>query len=211
MDFLKSHGLVSSVAGDMVGISHLGKGVIRVFEKGRQLPREKVKPGEKAFIGSSREGLFIARSLQSQLQHDLPCVVWDQGTVFGLGDATIEALENAVHEFSFGIFVLTPDDRIISREKTIAVGRDNVLFELGLFIGKLSRRRTFLVHPAQQAITLPSDLHGMATATYDPERIPANRDDHDDQALAIALGPVAQEIRVAVRRARRDSVASDCA
>lgn len=210
IDFLKSHGLISSVVGEEVAISHLGKGIIRVFGHNRDLPAEKEKPWDKAFIGSSKEGLPIARSLQLQLKDDLPCVIWDQGTVFGLGDATIEALENAVHQFSFGIFVFTPDDKIVSRNVKKRVGRDNVLFELGLFIGKLSRRRAFLVHPSKRAISLPSDLHGMATATYDPDKIPADKKEYDDEALAIALGPVAEEIRRAVRRVRR-SQNGDCA
>jgi predicted nucleotide-binding protein len=211
IDFLKSHGLISSVASEKVCLSHLGKGVIRLFGHNRDLPAEKEKPWDKAFIGSSREGLPIARSLQWQLKDDLPCIIWDQGTVFGLGDATIEALESAVLQFSFGIFVFTPDDKLVSRNTKKPVGRDNVLFELGLFIGKLSRRRAFLVHPAKRAISLPSDLHGMATATYDPDKISADKEEHDDEALAIALGPVAQAIRVAVRRVRRASQSEDCA
>lgn len=211
IDFLKSHGLISSVSSEKVSISHLGKSVIRVFGHNRDLPAEKEKPWDKAFIGSSKEGLPIARSLQSQLKDDLPCVIWDQGTVFGLGVATIEALEDAVHQFSFGIFVFTPDDKLVSRNTKKPVGRDNVLFELGLFMGKLSRRRAFLVHPAKRAISLPSDLHGMATATYDPDKIPADKKEYDDEALAIALGPVAEEIRRAVRRIHRASQNGDCA
>ena len=190
IEFLKTHGLLSSVSGQKVCISHLGKGVARVFGKNRALPLTKEKPLDKAFIGSSSEGLPIARKLQSFLKDDLRCVLWNQGTVFGLGEATIESLENAVHEFTFGIFVFTPDDEIVSRETKKPVGRDNVLFELGLFIGKLSRRRAFLVHPAKKAISLPSDLFGMATATYNP----------DEVDLAISLGPVAEQIRDAVHR-----------
>lgn len=211
IDFLKSHGLISSVASEKVCISHLGKGVIRVFSQNRNLPLENANPSDKAFIGSSKEGLPIARSLQAQLKDDLPCILWDQGTMFGLGEATIEALENAVHQYSFGIFVFTPDDKLVSRKTKRPVGRDNVLFELGLFIGKLSRRRAFLVHPAKQAISLPSDLHGMATATYDPDKLPVDKEEYDDEALAIALGPVAHAIRVAVRRVRRANQTGNCA
>jgi predicted nucleotide-binding protein len=191
IEFLKTHGLVSPVSGQKVCISHLGKGVVRVFGANGDLPSEKENPRAKAFIGSSSEGLPIARKLQSLLKDDLRCVLWNQETVFGLGEATIESLENAVHEFSFGIFVFTPDDYIVSREIKKPVGRDNVLFELGLFIGKLSRRRAFLVHPAKEAISLPSDLFGMATATYDPEEV----------ELAVSLGPVAEQIRDAARPA----------
>ena len=211
IDFLKSHGLISPAAGNKVRISHLGKGVVRVFRKFNQLPPEKEVPREKAFIGSSTEGLPIARSLQSLLREDLRSVVWNQGTVFGLGETTIESLEKAVHEFDFGIFVFTPDDEIITRETNKPVARDNVLFELGLFLGKLSRQRAFLVHPAKRAISLPTDLIGMATATYDPDELPIHKQDPDDESLAIAIGPVANEIRAGVRRVRRLSETGDCA
>ena len=42
-------------------------------------------------------------------------------------------LERAVLDFDFAVFVFSPDDQIISRE-TQVVARDNVIFELGLFI-----------------------------------------------------------------------------
>lgn len=144
----------------------------------------------RAFIGSSSEGLPVANKLQALLEHDLEAVVWNQGTVFALGDATLEALETAVLDYEFGIFVFTPDDELNMRGETKPVARDNVIFELGLFVGKLTRRRAFAVHPRKGAIALPSDLHGITTATYDP----------DQKKLAVALGPVCERIREAVAR-----------
>lgn len=149
----------------------------------------------RAFIGSSTEGLTVANKIQELLAHDLSVVVWNQGTVFGLGDATLEALEAAVLEYQFGIFVFTPDDKLQTRGETKPVARDNVLFELGLFIGKLGRHRAFVVHPGKRAIVLPSDLLGITTATYDP----------DERNLAAAIGPVCNRIRGAVKAAQ-DSV-----
>ena len=150
----------------------------------------KVKSRPTAFIGSSTEGLPIANKLQAQLEYDLEAVVWNQGTVFGLGDATLEALENAVLQYDFAIFVFTPDDELLTRGQTKPVARDNVLFELGLFTGKLTRRRAFVVHPRNNAIALPSDLSGITTANYDP----------DQKNLAVALGPVCERIREAIMR-----------
>lgn len=143
----------------------------------------------RAFIGSSSEGLTIANKIQELLAHDFSAVVWNQGTVFGLGDATLEALEAAVMEYQCGIFVFTPDDWLQTRGETIPVARDNVLFELGLFIGKLGRHKAFLIHPGKKAIALPSDLLGITTATYDPE----------EKNLAASLGPVCNKIRDAVK------------
>lgn len=50
----------------------------------------------KVFIASSSEGLDIARLVQADLSKDYFIDIWNQGTVFGLGSATIEALEATV-------------------------------------------------------------------------------------------------------------------
>lgn len=147
---------------------------------------------QKAFIGSSTEGLAIANSIQKSLAQDLNMVIWNQDSVFRLGDATLEALEAAVLEYQFGVFVFSPDDRLYTRGETRPAARDNVIFELGLFIGKLGRRRAFVVHPGKSAIVLPSDLLGITTAVYDP----------DDKNLDDALEPVCNRIRNAVRIAQ---------
>ena len=144
----------------------------------------------KVFIGSSREGIEIANKLQELLAEDFSVVVWNQGTVFGLGDSTLEALEAAILEYQFGIFVFTPDDELHSRGKTKTVARDNVLFELGMFIGKLGRKRAFAVHPGQSTIELPSDLHGITTAVYNPT----------EKNLAATLGPIANKVRTTIKQ-----------
>lgn len=149
----------------------------------------------RVFIGSSTEGLQLAHVIQTLLEYDVDAEIWNQGTVFGLGDATLEALERAVLEYDFGIFVFTPDDELNSRDQIRPVARDNVVFELGLFVGKLTRRRAFVVHPFGKSITLPSDLAGLTTATYDPSKT----------NLTAALGPTVQRIREAVQRVRRET------
>jgi dolichyl-phosphate-mannose--protein O-mannosyl transferase len=62
--------------------------------------------------------------------------------------------------------VATPDDLSLSRGKIDATPRDNILFELGLFIGRLGRNRTFLVCNHDHPVKLPSDLNGWTRATY---------------------------------------------
>lgn len=172
----------------------------KMFEMCGNILQEGLKPKAtenrrlRAFIGSSTEGLKIANKLQLLLDNDLAAEVWNQGTVFGLGDATLESLERAVLTYDFGIFVFTPDDEIHTRGESKPVARDNVVLELGLFIGKLTRKRAFVVHPSKRAITLPSDLSGITTATYDP----------DNSNLTASLGPACERIREAIARASSD-------
>jgi 4-hydroxy-2-oxoheptanedioate aldolase len=126
----------------------------------------------KSFIGSSTEGLGIARAIQTELEHDYDVEIWTQSEVFGLGRSTLESLEDAVCNYDFGVFVFTPDDAITMRGKDSSVARDNVIFEAGLFIGKLGRDRAFIVRPRGADMQIPSDLNGITVADYAIARVP---------------------------------------
>lgn len=141
------------------------------------------------FIGSSSEGLRVANEIHSQFRNEFDVEVWNQGTVFGLGTSTLEALEEAVLSYDFGIFVFTPDDEVYVRGQVNPVARDNVVFELGLFAGKLSRKRAFIVQP-KRGVVLPSDLNGITTASYDSSR----------SRLSASLRPACETIRNAIAR-----------
>lgn len=147
-----------------------------------------VRVRSKIFVGSSTEGLPIARKLQTSLAEEFAVETWNQGTVFGLGTSTLAALEEAVTQYGFGIFVFTPDDQLVRRGEAHSVARDNVIFELGMFAGKLGRRRAFVVKPRGAAISLPSDLAGITTAAYDSE----------NTNLSAAVEPACEKIREAV-------------
>jgi hypothetical protein len=77
---------------------------------------------------------------------------------------------------------LSPDDLLTSRNESTAAPRDNVLFELGLFMGALGRKRTFIVYDRSAKLKLPSDLAGVAAATFEP---------HSSGNLQSALGAAA--------------------
>lgn len=64
-------------------------------------------------------------------------------------------------ETDCAVFVLTPDDLRIQDGPPARVARDNVLFELGLFMGALGRGRTFGVKCSHCVLDLPTDLHGV--------------------------------------------------
>ena len=116
------------------------------------------------FIGSSTKGLPIARKLSGLLARAARCRVWDRG-VFGIGMGTLEALVKATREHDFAILVLTADDLSNKKGLHLFLPRDNVVFELGLFMGALGKDRTFIVLKKQKGqISLPSDLDGITRA-----------------------------------------------
>lgn len=144
----------------------------------------------KIFIGSSVESLTIAYSIQENLEHCSECTVWSQG-IFNLPESTLDSLIKILEEFDFGIFVIAPEDVLKSRDNEYNVTRDNVIFELGLFIGRLGKLRNFILAPRdQQNFHLPTDLIGLSPANYDPNRSDGN--------LTAALGPACNKIRRAI-------------
>ena len=119
------------------------------------------------FVGSSSEGLKVARAIQVLLDQSCEVTIWSQG-IFGLSEGTLESLVSALDDFDFAALVLTPDDLLTSRNESSSAPRDNVLFELGLFMGALGRNRTFIIYDRSAKLKLPSDLAGVNAATYEP-------------------------------------------
>ncbi|HDY7983757.1 TIR domain-containing protein [Vibrio vulnificus] len=146
---------------------------------------KKNKP--KLFIGSSVEGLEVAYAIQSELEHDSEPTVWSQG-VFNLTQSTLSDLLSALDSFDAAIFVMSPDDVVKMRGQEQTVTRDNVLFELGMFIGRLGPEKTFMVKPRNsQDFHVPTDLLGLTPGVYDNERSDGN--------LQAALGPFCFQVR----------------
>jgi hypothetical protein len=138
------------------------------------------------FIGSSSEGLEIARELQAEVDQDCQPTVWSQN-VFIPGGTTLGDLLVASQNFDFAALILTPDDSVVSRGEQTPAARDNVIFELGLFLGALGPRRVFIIHPRGTAPRLPSDLAGVTLLDYNENRRDGN--------LRAAIGPATTEIR----------------
>jgi len=142
------------------------------------------------FVGSSREGLEIARAVQFQLKNDALVSLWNEG-VFGLNQGTLDSLVAMLDRFDFAVLVLTPDDVLRVQDAVVQAPRDNVMFELGLFMGRLGRARTFAICSDAGDLKLPSDLAGVTLAKFDEEDV--KRD------IAAALGPACFQIRQAIR------------
>jgi predicted Zn-dependent protease len=140
----------------------------------------------KVFVGSSVEGLSVAYAVQQNLEHVAEITVWDQG-IFYLSQSALDSLVQALQRFDFGIFIFTPEDVVIMRGNENRAVRDNVLFELGLFVGHLGKDRAFIVMPKNQTdFHLPTDLIGMTPGTYKADRT--------DENLQAATGAICHTI-----------------
>jgi PAS domain-containing protein len=116
------------------------------------------------FVGSSGRGLSIAYAVQEQLEN-ARVQIWKDG-VFQLGHGNLENLVNAASRFDFAILVITADDVVTRDGVQYYSPRDNVLFELGLFIGRLGPDRTFILCSKDPAVRLPSDLSGVTVSLF---------------------------------------------
>lgn len=148
----------------------------------------------KTFIASSVEGLNIGYHIQTNLAHDCDCTVWPQG-VFQLSKSPLDSLTDQLERSDFAIFVFSPEDELKMRGNTEKAVRDNVLFEMGLFCGRLGKHRCFIVSPDAPEMHIPSDLIGVTPATYSSKR--------DINEMAATLGPACHQIRLAMKKLGR--------
>ena len=119
----------------------------------------------RVFIGCSSEGLPVAEELQWGLKNCADAVIWNQG-IFQPGENGLESLSNALHKYDYAIFCISPDDLTEIRNKKVFEPRDNVVFEAGLFMGKLGLDKVLLVVCSDEWPSLPSDLSGLTVVTW---------------------------------------------
>src|SRR5262245_46142281 len=120
----------------------------------------------RVFIGSSSNGLPVAKALKAYLKDDsIKVELWSEG-LFGLTAETLGALLDNLSRSDFGVFVFTRDDPIERKERHQFAPRDNVIFELGLFMGRLGRERAIIVTDLDPELAIPTDLSGVTVETY---------------------------------------------
>lgn len=121
------------------------------------------------FIASSQEALKFAKAVNIRLESIGVIKQWDNA--FELSSITITKLIEKTNNVDYAVFVLHGDDESILRDTSYNTVRDNVLFELGLFIGKLGLENCFILAPSSLdqnfKFRIPTDLSGITISFYD--------------------------------------------
>lgn len=124
---------------------------------------------KRIFIGCSTEELKTTELVKAILDIYFDVVIWNENlwekSVFKLNSNFLHDLLKAPLKFDFGILIGTPDDKVISRGEELMQARDNIMFELGLFIGRLGIDKcAYLV---SKDVKEMSDLSGIFLSKFD--------------------------------------------
>jgi hypothetical protein len=162
----------------------------------------------KVFLGSSsrQQALDVLGVVENGLKKVSQPIPWNRG--FRHSSLTlIEQLFHRLDQIDFAVFVFNDDDKISNDKEKLAVTRDNVLFECGLFMGRLGRERTYVVLP--KGLEMPDDLKGIVYAEYEPG---ADKNLHDSLAPSlrlireeiVELGPLRSKVEKDIAALRSD-------
>ncbi|GHI01456.1 TIR domain-containing protein [Neobacillus kokaensis] len=149
----------------------------------------------KLFIGSARESVEYVDAIHAGLTEVAEVTPWTAGAFRPL-EYNMETLERQLDENDFAVFVFSPDDVVTIRGAITFTTRDNTLFEMGLFWGRLRRGRVFYIIPNAipessdaSGFHLPSDLDGLSVLRYEI------RGDHNyDAAVNVACRAIKRKI-----------------
>lgn len=130
---------------------------------------------KRIFIGSSSEELELANAAKSILERDFEVTIWNDSvwdsSVFKINNNFLNDLLRASLQFDFGLLIGSTDDLVEYRGDIVLQPRDNVLFELGLFIGRLGLSKCAFV--IDKELKVLSDISGITLARYEKNDVPS--------------------------------------
>lgn len=115
------------------------------------------------FIGSSSESLGVAKRIKEFFTPDYDCYMWTDD-IFKNNESFLDTLMKSASLFDFSFMVFAADDLTSVRGDIFEEPRDNVLFEYGLFLGRVGIDKAFVI--AEDVAKLPSDLLGITVTKY---------------------------------------------
>lgn len=129
---------------------------------------------KKVFIGSSKKEESLAKKTRAILEKEFDFEVivwsdelWEKGT-FRLNSNTLDGLIKATLRCDFGLMIGTKDDKVMVKGQEKFKARDNVIFELGLFMGRVGL--THVAFIVENDLDVMSDADGICLAYFDQSK-----------------------------------------
>lgn len=126
--------------------------------------KKSVLDDKKIFIVHGHDGnerYVLKDYLQNTLHYPEPVILSDKA---GCGRVIIESFEAEAEHAGLVFALVTPDDLVNETSKR---ARQNVIFELGYFMGKLGRKSGRVIVLRKGDIDIPSDLDGILYISID--------------------------------------------
>ncbi|HHA1505025.1 TPA: TIR domain-containing protein [Enterobacter ludwigii] len=151
------------------------------------------------FIASSSEASLHAEAVNLQLAEEMQSELWTNA--FDLSSITITQIIKKTKESDYAVFIFHPDDQVFIRSVEYNSVRDNVVLELGLFIGSLGLDKCFILIPksTNRSFRLPSDLLGVTVSHYDVQ----------DENILRAITPSCTKIKFAIKNLENIKIDTD--
>ncbi|MEO6733652.1 MAG: TIR domain-containing protein [Ferruginibacter sp.] len=151
------------------------------------MPAVITKP--KVFIASSSSALNYTTAVKDHIQDKCEIHVWADVPDYPAKTIT-DWLVMITERYDFGVFIFSNDDKAKIDKKHYAVVRDNVLFELGLFVGQLGWERCSILRPKINNFHLPYDLEGILQQRFEVPKA----DEEIKSALRVPCGNIRNDI-----------------
>jgi len=130
----------------------------------------------KVFVASSLEAKQDDQFIRGILENNnINAVTWKD--IFHTGEFGLESLLNITEQVHGAIIISTCDDKIWYRGKESMAPRDNVLFEMGLFIKALGLKHVALVfckNEKGESPKIPTDINGLNVIFFDKDKTAVN-------------------------------------
>jgi hypothetical protein len=123
------------------------------------------------FIGCSKKERSLAEQAKEVLESDFDVTIWDDSLwetsteAFKLNDSILQGLLRSSLQFDFAIMIGTTDDKVEKKGEIVLQARDNVLFELGLFMGRMGLRNCAFIVDRQ--LDIMEDLKGIILSKFE--------------------------------------------
>lgn len=145
------------------------------------------------FVACGKQDVDQAQTLVDRLEDAMPnsnMRFWHKPGVFGLSEGVFEELIRTADSADFAVIIMLDPpgsgNGAGDHHQRLQAISPNVMFELGLFYGRLERYRTIIVSTGQD---LPADLEGVLVVRLD------GHDGGDDAGIDDAVSKIVAQVR----------------